>query len=320
MTSPKTILVTGPAGFIGSNFVQKFKSQFPRVKIIGIDDFSTGRRAALDKTITFYNGSIADRGLLIKIFEKHKPEYIFHFAALPRVSYSIAEPTKSSLVNILGTVLLLEMAKDYKTKRVIISSSSSVYGDAKKLPTSEIKNEPHPISPYALQKYTDELFAKMFSKIYGMDTVCLRYFNVFGPGQRGDAPYATVIGAWLEGLYFPNNKELFIEGDGSQSRDFCFVHNVVEANILAMKRSKKFNGDCFNIAGGRRVNLRTVKQLIEKYTNRKLHLEKRPARLGDIKHTEADINKARRLLGYQPKVNFKDGLKQTVSWFKTIKK
>ncbi len=320
MKTPKTILVTGPAGFIGSNFVQQFKAQFPRTKIIGIDDFSTGNKKALDKSITFYEGSICDSRLLQKIFKKHAPEYIFHFAALPRVSYSVAEPTKSSLANILGTVLLLEMAKDCHVKRVIISSSSSVYGKAKKMPTNEADNVPNPISPYALQKYTDELFAKMFSDIYGLDSVCLRYFNVFGPNQRGDAPYATVIGAWLEGLYFPKNKDLFIEGDGTQTRDFCYVDNVVQANIRAMQHSGKFNGDCINVAHGERTSLREVKHLIEKYTGRKLKLQKRKPRVGDIKHLQADISKARRILGYRLTVNFENGLKQTISWFKTLKK
>lgn len=316
---PKTILVTGPAGFIGSNFVRQFKAKFPRTKIIGIDDFSTGKKEVLDQSIIFYQGSICDGDLLKKIFKKHAPEYIFHFAALPRVSYSIAEPTKSSLANILGTVLLLEIAKDYHTKRVIISSSSSVYGKAKKLPTNEADNLPDPISPYALQKYTDERFAKMFSDIYSLDTVCLRYFNVFGPGQRGDAPYATVISAWLEGLYFPNNKELFIEGDGTQTRDFCYVDNVIQANIHAMQLNKKLNGECINIAHGKRTSLREVKHLIEKYTGRTLKLQKRKPRVGDIKHLQADISKAHHILGYQPTINFENGLKKTIEWFKSLK-
>lgn len=313
--NPKTILVTGCAGFIGSNFVRDFKKQFPKINIVGIDDFSTGRRSALDKAIIFYEGSILDEKLLEKIFRTHKPEYVFHFAALPRVSYSLERPHKTTLVNITGTVALLEKAAKYKVKRFIFSSSSSVYGGAKKLPTKESENIPNPKSPYGLQKYACEPFCKMFGDLFGLDTVCLRYFNVFGPGQYGDSPYSTVISAWLESLYFPKKKKAFLEGDGTQSRDFCYVDNVVQANILAMKAKKNFNGEVFNVAHGERTIVNEVKRLIEKYTGKKLQLEKRPARAGDVRHTQADISKARKLLGYQPKIKFEEGLKKTIQWF-----
>lgn len=314
---PKTILVTGPAGFIGSNFVRQFKAQFPTTTIVGIDDFSTGRREALDSGMIFYEGSICNRELLEKIFTKHAPEFIFHFAALPRVSYSLEEPARTTEVNVYGAVLLLEVAKKHNVSRVILSSSSSVYGGADNLPTKEAENAPHPISPYALQKYTDELFAQMFSNLYGLDTVCLRYFNVFGPGQYGDSAYATVISAWLEGLYFPTNKNLFLNGDGSQSRDFCYVDNVVQANIKAMLYDKKFNGEVFNVAHGERTDLNTVKKLIEQHTGRKINPEMRPPRLGDVLHTHADIGKAHQWFNYSPEINFEAGLKKTVEWFET---
>lgn len=316
----KSILVTGSAGFIGSNFVKKFKAQFPKRKIIGIDDFSTGKRNALDKSITFYEGSICNEKLTQRIFKKHKPEYIFHFAALPRVSYSVENPAETTYVNIFGTVNLLEKCRDYGAKRFIFSSSSAVYGGAKKLPTKESQNSPNPISPYALQKYASEPFCKMFSDLYSLDTVCLRYFNVFGPGQYGNSPYSTVISAWLEGLYFPRKKKLFLEGDGKQSRDFCYVDNVVQANIKAMQARKNFGGEVFNVAHGERTNLLKVWKLIEKFTGKKLNIEKRPARIGDVRHTHADINKAKRWLGYSPTVNFKEGLKETVKWFERRKK
>ncbi|MBI3046360.1 MAG: NAD-dependent epimerase/dehydratase family protein [Candidatus Harrisonbacteria bacterium] len=312
---PKTILVTGCAGFIGSNFVKQFKKEFPKIRIVGIDDFSTGRRKALDKTVTFYKGSILDEKLLEKIFKKHKPEYVFHFAALPRVSYSLEQPYQTTLVNIGGVVALLEKSNKHGIKRFIYSASSAAYGGARILPTKESENLPNPKSPYALQKYVGESFCEIFSGLYGLDTVCLRYFNVFGPGQYGDSPYSTVISAWLEVLYFPKKKPAFLEGDGKQSRDFCYVDNVVQANILAMKCKNKFNGEVFNIAHGERTAVAEVKRLIEKYTGKNLFLEKRPARLGDVRHTHADISKARKWFGYNPKIKFKEGLRRTIQWF-----
>lgn len=315
--TPKTVLVTGPAGFIGSNFVTQFKAQFPDTAVIGIDDFSTGRREALQSGMIFYEGSICNRQLLEEIFTKHKPEFVFHFAALPRVSLSVQEPARTTEVNVYGAVLVLELAKKHNVTRVILSSSSSVYGGADNLPTNEKDNRPRPVSPYALQKYADELFAQMFGQLYGLDTVCLRYFNVFGPGQYGDSAYSTVISAWLEGLYFPTDKQPFLEGDGSQSRDFCYVDNVVQANIKAMLADKKFNGEVFNVAHGERTDLRTVKQLIEQHTNRQIKLEVRPPRLGDVLHTHADTEKAHQWFDYTPEINFEAGLKKTIAWFES---
>ncbi len=316
----KSVLVTGCAGFIGSNFVKRFKALYPQIEIVGIDDFSTGRRSALDRSITFYQGSICDEPLLDRIFKKHRPERIFHFAAVPRVSLSVKSPAKTTFPNIYGTVLLLEKSRDHKVKRFIYSSSSSVYGGAKKLPSKENKNLPDPRSPYALQKYAGELFCKMFSELYTLDTVSLKYFNVFGPGQYGDSPYSTVISAWLEALYFPKGKKPFMEGDGKQSRDFCYVDNVVDANIDAFRTKRKLRGEAFNVAHGERTNLLAVKRLIEKFTGRQLHLRRQLPRVGDVRHTHADIQKARRILGYRPRVNFETGLKKTVEWYKTSKK
>lgn len=314
---PKTILVTGCAGFIGSNFVAQFKEQFPQTDVIGLDNFSTGRRSAVNKDIVFYEGSILDAALLEKIFSEHKPEYVFHFAALPRVSFSVEHPTETSQANIIGTVALIEAAKNHGTKRLIFSSSSAVYGGAKNLPTSEIDNPPDPKSPYAWQKLACEPLCKIASSLYGLDTACLRYFNVFGPGQYGDSAYSTVISAWLEALYFPQKKKAFLEDDGEQSRDFCYVDNVVQANILAMKCEQPLNGDVFNVAHGERTTVNEVKKLIEEYTGKKLDLEYRAPRVGDVRHTHADIAKAKKILGYEPKVNFAEGLKRAVAWFES---
>jgi len=310
----KTILVTGCAGFIGSNFTKAFGKEFPDAGVIGIDDFSTGRRELLDPAVRFYEGSILDENLIENIFSRHNPAYVFHFAAIPRVSYSVEHPRRTSEVNIVGTVALLEASKKHKVKRFIYSSSSSIYGGAKKLPTKESENDPNPKSPYALQKYAGEPFCKIFSELYGLETVCLRYFNVFGPGQYGDSPYSTVISAWLEALYFPKKKKAFLEGDGNQSRDFCFVDNVVSANILAMRSKKKLKGEACNIAHGERRKLGEVKKLLEAYTGRKIDVERRAARIGDVRHTHADISRAEALLGYRPVVSFEEGLKRTVVW------
>ncbi len=311
----KCILVTGCAGFIGSNFVRQFKKEFPKAAIVGIDDLSTGRKEEIDKSVKFYKGSILDTKLLDRIFAKHKPEYVFHFAALPRVSYSVEYPVETSEANIVGTIALLNASQKYGVKRFIYSSSSSVYGGAKQLPTKEKDNEPNPRSPYAVQKYIGEPFCKVFSDLYGLDTACLRYFNVYGPGQYGDSAYSTVVSAWLESLYFPKNKKAFIEGDGKQSRDFCYVDNVVLANMFAMKSSKKLNGEVFNVAHGERTTVNQVKKLIEKYSGKKISLEKRAPRKGDVKHTHADISKIKRMLGYKPVVNFEEGLVRTIKWF-----
>ena len=227
-------------------------------------------------------------------------------------------PRRTSEVNIIGTVALLEASKNHKVKRFIYSSSSSVYGGAVVLPTKESENMPNPRSPYAMQKYTGEGFCRIFSELFGLDTICLRYFNVFGPGQYGDSPYATVISAWLEALYVPQQKtKAFLEGDGSQSRDFCYVDNVVAANILAMQSMGIFGGGVCNIAHGERTTLNEVRALIEEYTGKKLILETRQARVGDVPHTHADVSRAKEMLGYEQKVTFKDGLKRMIAWFES---
>ncbi|MEX1995448.1 MAG: NAD-dependent epimerase/dehydratase family protein [Candidatus Saccharimonadales bacterium] len=317
MTDPKTILVTGCAGFIGGNFVNQFKGRFPGTKIIGIDNFSTGRTGVIKSEVTLYKGSVLDEALVKRVFTEQAPEYVFHFAALPNVSHANEHPRLTTEVNVVGTVALLEASKEAGVKRFIYSSSSSIYGGANKLPTKESENPPNPKSPYAIQKYTGEPFCKSFSDLFGLDTVSLRYFNAFGPGQYGNSAYSSVIPAWLESLYSPSDKRAFMEGDGSQTRDFCYVDNIVSANILAMEAPGPLKGDVFNIAHGGRTSLEEVRTLIEKYTARKLDLEKRPSRLGDIKHSYADISKANQILDYSPIVSFEDGLKRTIEWFES---
>lgn len=309
-----SILVTGCAGFIGGNFVRIFKQRFPKMRIIGLDDLSTGRREALSSGITFYEGSIVDERLTEKIFKKHRPQYIFHFAALPAVAYSVEHPFKTTMINTAGTARLLELAARYGAVRFIFSSTFAVYGTVRRLPI--IETQPlQPLSPYGLQKQSSEALCKLVSELHGLDTICLRYANAFGPGQYGDSAYANVVSGWLEGMFFPKAKKLFIEGDGKQSRDFCYVDNIVEANIKAMQAKGVFKGQAMNIGSGEQISLLTLRQLVEKHAGRSLTLEKRASRPGDIKHSLADIKLARRLIGYRPIVSFEAGLQQTIQWF-----
>jgi nucleoside-diphosphate-sugar epimerase len=314
------ILVTGCAGFIGSNFVRHCRLQFPEITIVGIDDLSTGRREAIDPSIIFYEGSILDADFVEQIFAKHGPEYVFHFAALPRVSFSVQFPRKTTEANVVGTITVLEAARRHGAKRFIYSSSSSVYGGAEVLPMREDTHPSNPKSPYAAQKYLGEINCRIYSDIHGMDTVSLRYFTVFGPGQFGDSPYSTVVAAWLESLYFPDKKAGFVEGDGEQSRDFCYVDNVVQANLRAMQSERRFDGVMMNIAHGRQTSVNQLREKIEAITGKTIALEKRPARVGDVRHTFADITRARTLLGYDPMVDIDEGLRRTVEWFENRKK
>ncbi len=314
------ILVTGCAGFIGSNFVNNYLKKFPKNTVIGLDDFSTGKKENVNKKIIFYKGSILNKNFLDKIFKKHKIDYLFHFAALPSVSFSIANPYHTSLINTLGTIHLLEFSHQYKIKRFIFSSSAAVYGNAKNLPIKELASQVKPASTYALQKYSAENFCQLFSSLYNLDTVCLRYFNVFGPGQFGNSAYSTVISAWLEALYFPNNKKAFIEGNGKQTRDFCYVDDIVNANILAAQSKQKLNGQVINIASGKKTSLIEIKNIIEKLTGKKILLEKRPPRVGDIKDSVAEIKLAKKLIKFQSKTSLERGVEKTIKWFKNRNK
>lgn len=308
--------MTGCAGFIGSNMVARLKEAFPEIHIVGIDDFSTGRRTALDPSISFYEGSVTDSKLLQRVFSRHKPEFVFHFAALPQVSYSVKFPKKTTDINVLGTVALLEASSAHKVKRFIFSSSSAVYGDVKKLPLRESLHIPVPKSPYAVQKYASEHFCRMWSELFGVDTISLRYFNAYGPGQYGDSPYSTVIAGWLQFLYAPKKgQKLYMEGDGKQTRDFCFVDDIVSANILAMLSTKDFKGIALNIGSGTRVSVNDICAVVEKKTGKALTPERRPARAGDIRHTQGDISLAKKALGYTPRVSFEEGIVKTVAWF-----
>ncbi len=302
--------MTGCAGFIGSNIVEALiKRGFD---VIGIDDFSTGKKKNIeDLDFEFIQGSINDRDLLMKILKR--VDHILHQAAIPSVPRSIDDPMRSNIVNIGGTLNLLICAKDSGIKRVVYASSSSVYGDSEKLPKKE-DMAINPLSPYALTKYAGEGYCKLFNDIYGLETISLRYFNVFGPKQDPTSEYSAVIPIFIKLMLSGNNPVIF--GDGSTSRDFSYIENNVEANILAMIAPEQACGKVYNIACEERTSLNELVEYINVILNtdfKPIHEEERP---GDIKHSLADISLARKYLNYKPKVYFREGLKKTIEWYK----
>ena len=303
------IVVTGGAGFIGSHIVSKLLS---KAKVKVIDNLFTGKleniKSFLDK-IEFVRGDIRNLAFLKKEFKN--TDYVIHIAAIPKVPFSIKYPLLISQVNIIGTLNVLIAARDNKVRRVIYSSSSSVYGDAK-LPLKE-GNEKEPFSPYALTKLVGEHYCRLFYELYGLETVSLRLFNVFGEKQDPYGGYAAVIPRFIDAIL--HGKRLLIYGDGKQSRDFTYVKDVADATIMALKaEKKKVTGEVFNIAYGKTTNLLELVRLINKFTGKSIKPKFTEARKGDIKKSLADISKAKRLLGYKPKSSLEQGLKKTIKW------
>jgi len=331
----KRALVTGGCGFIGSNLVHRLVEEGWKVTVI--DDMSNGHLELLeglkvrvvpdpglwaafevgtgntidDETILVVQGDFAHSEVLQSI-RKKSYDVIFHQAAVPRVSYSVEHPSETTDVNVASTIALFESAIDV-VDRIVWASSSSIYGGADILPTneSEVKN---PKSPYAWQKSTVEDAAAMFGDLYNLDIVCLRYFNVFGPGQYGDSPYSTAVSAWCNNV--KTNKPLRSDGDGTQSRDMCYVDNVVDANILSATAdiAGGFMGKCYNIACGDRT---TNNAILDYFKNNfeNVVVENAPWRPGDVMHTQADITRAQEDFGYEPKVRFWEGLERTIDWW-----
>lgn len=304
-------LVTGGAGFIGSNIVRRLSAEGKKVRVF--DDFSTGSRvnlAGLDD-VEIVEGSLTDQsavqGALVDV------EYVLHQGAIPSVPRSIADPLKSNEANVTGTLMLLEAAKAAGVKRVVFAASSSAYGDTEVLPKVE-DMAAHPLSPYAVGKYAGELYAKVYTDLYDLETVCLRYFNIFGPRQDPASEYAAVIPKFILALL--DGQAPLIYGDGEQTRDFTYIDNAVEANLLACKSDKVGRGEVINIACGESYSLN---QLVEALNDilgifiAPVYSDPKP---GDVKHSLADIERARALLGYQVKVDFKEGLERTVEWFR----
>jgi len=296
------ILVTGGAGFIGSHLVDRLIEE--NHKVVVIDNLTTGKKENVNPQDDFYNLDICDFDKIKPLFENI--DFVFHLAAIPRVPISVGDPVGTSKVNILGTINVFKAAIESKVKRIIFASSSSVYGNQEKLPLRE-DMEPNPISPYALQKLVGEQFAKLFTKLYGVPIISLRYFNVYGPRIDFNSDYSLVIGKFLKQK--AEGKPLTIFGDGEQTRGFCYVDDVVEANIKAMENEKLKGGEVINISSGESYSINYLADLIG---GEKQYLPPRP---GDVLHTKADITLAKNLLNWQPKVPFKEGLKKVKEWF-----
>jgi UDP-glucose 4-epimerase len=300
------VLVTGGAGFIGSNLVGRLLAEGDRVDVV--DDLSNGHLQFVPKGQNCRVEDFASPASLQRIHDGNY-EVIYHLAALPRVSYSVEKPFDTHLVNVCRTVRMLDSARG-NVGRIVFASSSSVYGGADKLPTPETF-ERNPRSPYALQKAQGEDYLKMFYELYGLDSACMRFFNVFGPNQLGDSPYATAVSAWLSAI--KKGKPMRSDGDGTQSRDMCYVDNVVDACIRAARHPEPLKAECFNVAcGDRTTNNEILEYLMKRYPGAtKVDAPWRP---GDVMHTQANVNKAKKVLGYKPLVKFWDGLERTIEW------
>ena len=308
-------LVTGGAGFIGSNIVEGLLKNRESVRII--DNLSTGNIHNLDNfrsETEFIEGDIRDLSTIQKAM--NGIEFVFHQAALPSVPRSIENPVASNDSNISGTLNVLLAARDNKVKRVIYAGSSAAYGDTPTLPKQEDMT-PHPLSPYALTKLTGEYYCKIFSSVYGLETLTIRYFNVFGPRQNPKSQYAAVIPKFIESLL--KDQPPTIYGDGEQSRDFTFIENVVSANILASK-AQKTSGEIINVATSTRTTINQLFYTLKDLTGKDIKPIYGEAQKGDVKHSLADITRAREILGYEPVVKLKEGLKRTVDWMKSLYK
>ncbi|MFO7955981.1 MAG: SDR family oxidoreductase [Candidatus Brocadiia bacterium] len=306
-----TYVVTGGAGFIGSNIVSRLVEDGQEVR--AIDDLSTGRGINLDglrDVVTVYDGSVCDAGLLRKAFED--ADYVLHQAALASVQRSVESPIETNRVNVEGTLQVLEAARESGVRRVVYASSSSVYGDAPELPKHE-DMKPQPKSPYAVSKLGGEHYCCVYSEVFGLETVSLRYFNVFGPRQDPASQYAAVIPIFVRRMLSGESPQVY--GDGEQSRDFTYVDNVVQANLLAATAEGAGGAVC-NVGCGERYTLNELIELLQDLIGSPVDPEYGPKRAGDVKHSLADITRAWEVLGYEPDVDFREGLRRTVEWYR----
>ncbi len=303
-------LVTGGGGFIGSNIVGELLQRGEEVRIL--DNFSTGRReniAEFSGKIEVIEGDVRD----LKTVEEavNGVDFVFHQAALPSVQRSILNPLTTNEVNITGTLNLLLASKETKVRRFVYASSSSVYGNSADLPKSEDMS-PHPLSPYAISKLAGERYCQAFYDIYGLETICLRYFNVFGPKQDPFSEYSAVIPKFIKALAQKRRPDIY--GDGEQTRDFTYVHNVVMANLLASS-AEGVAGEVINIACGERFSLNQMLKYLQGVFNLDIDPVYSDLRPGEVRDSLADVTKARKLLGYEPQTSFFEGLNKTVQWF-----
>jgi len=304
-------LVTGGAGFIGSHLVDTLVKE--GCDVVVLDDLSAGSLSNLkhvkDK-ITFYKGNIQDQKILMKAAENC--EVIFHQAAIVSVTKTVDNPVDSAHTNDLGTLLVLESARQNKVKRVVLASSCAVYGDDPLLPKHE-NMPPKPMSPYAVQKLTGELYARIYYDLYGLETVCLRYFNVYGPRQDPSSPYSGVISIFMTKAV--SKKSPVIYGDGKQYRDFVFVKDVVKSNLLAAT-AEDAAGQTFNIGIGKNVSINTLWDMICLLSGLNIEPEYRPPRPGDILESVASIEQAKLAMGFEADYSFEKGLEITFKWYK----
>ena len=303
----KSALVTGGAGFIGSHIVDELLVR--GIKVAVIDNLSTGKRRNLAhvwERISFFQGDIRDQSMLAKAVQGN--EVIFHLAAVVSVTQTVEHPIDSAMVNDLGTLSILEVARQCDVKKVVISSSCAVYGDSPQLPKIETMM-PLPLSPYAVQKLTGELNAKVYNDLYGLKTVCLRYFNVYGPRQDPSSPYSGVISIFMSKA--ASQAAPVIYGDGNQYRDFIFVKDVVRANLLAAHHDNA-SGKVFNIGSAKRTTINQLWEMICAMTALKIQPEYQLARSGDIRESIADIECVRSILGFTPEYSFEQGLEITL--------
>ena len=303
-------LLTGGAGFIGAHIVKRLVGEGAVVRVV--DNLSTGQVARLETlrcSIEYVEADLADNLVSDEVVKD--VDYVLHQAAIPSVQRSVRDPIGTNRANVTATLNLLESCRKAKVRRFVYAASSSAYGDTEVLPKSE-EMPPNPLSPYALQKLAGEHYCKLYYSLYGLETVCLRYFNVFGPGQDPHSEYSAVIPKFISKLLI--NELITVYGDGEQSRDFTYVENVVDANLLALQATKAC-GKVLNVGCGERITLNALIQLLEEIVGVKAKVSYSASKPGDVRHSLADINLARRLLEYEPKVMVKEGLRRTVEAF-----
>ncbi|KPL12100.1 Vi polysaccharide biosynthesis protein VipB/TviC [candidate division BRC1 bacterium SM23_51] len=309
----ESFLVTGGAGFIGSHLVAALLERGDNVRVV--DDFSTGKRENLEgflDRIELIEGSLVEEEICRRAVED--VDFVLHEAALPSVARSVEDPVSTNRANVEGTVQLLAAAKDARVRRFVFAASSSAYGEVE-APAKSEHLLPQPLSPYAVAKLTGEYYCHAFNAVYGLETISLRYFNVFGPNQDPSSPYSAVIPIFVTAALDGRSPTIF--GDGHQSRDFTYAANVVHANLLACRAPERAVGEVINVACGRSTDLLTLLAMIGRILGTTIEPQFAPLRPGDVRHSLADLAKARELLDYEPLVSVEEGLERTIEWYRS---